>query len=305
MSFDLAIANSQYTAISELVNEYLLHLAQIEHKAPKTVTNRRYMLRPFVEFMHNNAIFDIHDVSKDQVFKYLLERSFKVKASSLELDKQTLRLFIEYCQNIKGIETQFDYFIIKRNKDPAPPVQTIDSDSIATVVQSCEINQDALMICLLYESGVRIGELVKIQVHDINQTSIRVLGKGGKARVVGIPYDLSKAIEEHLNENQYFEGHIFRPIQKQWNSENVRYSVCTARLRIQSAFKRCGIDMHPHQLRHSFAVNWLEKGGDIRTLQLLLGHNSLETTQRYLQLSDKHLLRQHQMIVGRSLYNVA
>ena len=150
-----------------------------------------------------------------------------------------------------------------------------------------------LMIAVCFYTGVRISELVGIRLKDIQDDSIRIYGKGLIERTVYIPTSLKPLLngyflygggpidpDDHLL--RYFRGATCIEIDKKlaWRF-------------IKDAFQSvAGIEMTPHQLRHSFAVNLLVKGCDIVTIQRLLGHADIKTTQRYLCISDE-MIRQN------------
>lgn len=268
---------------SATVYRYLRYLKS-DNKAPTTIDNRRDVLIPFFRRVDKAP----EDVTWEDIERFLFERGMEVEPSTLQLEKQALRGFFAYCYEQLEMNLQFRWDTIKRKKVKPPKIVTFEPEKISEVISRCREEQDRLIICLMFESGIRIGEVVNLQISDIEGTQIRVRGKGENDRVVFITHDLARAIRSYVLDRGCFTGHVFRPLQKHKNHPNDRYvSAYGVRDRIQAAFKRCGITMHPHQLRHSFAKNWLMQGGDLRTLQILLGHADLTTTQRYLGLTDK------------------
>jgi site-specific recombinase XerD len=270
-------------AASAFIYRYLNHL-KTDSKAPKTIDNRRNVLIPF--FRKVNKLPE--EVTLEDIERYLFERALEVKPSTLQIEKQAIRGFFRYCYEHCEMDIKFRWDVVKRKKVKPPKIETFTPQQISQVVANCKEEQDKLIISLMFESGVRIGEVLSLQVSDIEGTQIHVRGKGENDRMVFITHDLAKAIHAYVANRGYHSGHVFRPLQKHKNHPNDRYiSAYGVRDRIEAAFWRCGYKMHPHQLRHSFAKNWLMQGGDLRTLQILLGHADLTTTQRYLGLTDK------------------
>jgi len=152
--------------------------------------------------------------------------------------------------------------------------------------------RDAAVLTLLYGAGLRISEALSMQREDVpkpNQKSMRVIGKGGKERIVPILPVVVTAIKHYIAECPYAltEGEaLFR---------GARGGPLRARL-IQGALQKMRSALGladkatPHALRHSFATHLLEAGGDLRSIQELLGHASLSTTQIYTAVDTSHLL---------------
>ncbi len=265
--------------VSFLVSEYLNYTEHIERVATKTLLNRRHILVPFFRELHIQNV--------EQVTLYDIDRYFMAHTnfadSTITTTRRNIRLFFQWCHEYKEINLAFKYEAIKCRKYKPKKTRVFSREEVARVVAATPHMQDKLIITLMFETGMRIGEVIGLQVHHINGLSISIRGKGGTQRVVIMPPDLARTLQEHMPP----EGYVFRPLQH----GSDRYISCYGvRGRIQRAFTKCGFTMHPHQLRHSFEVDWLQRGGDIRTLQLLLGHESIETTQWYLHLTDSHLL---------------
>lgn len=283
-----------------LFHQYLQFLKGPGPVADKTFLARKSILNQFISSLENP---DISELTLLDVDDYLYSISEKVKPSTVNQYKQAFRLFFEFCQARRCIPLQFDYTLIRRTKERPPRVKTFTRAEISTIVSECKHEIDAFMIAVLYETGMRIGELADFRVEDIRETEIQVRGKGEKDRVVMMPPDLAQALRRHLVKRRISRGHVFQPVQQHSNHPNDHFGTMRMRQRIQNEFHRHGIKMHPHQLRHSFAINWLKAGGDLRSLQKLLGHDSLETTQRYLNFTDNHLSEDYQRRVPRSVMN--
>jgi integrase/recombinase XerD len=282
-----------------LVSMYLDYIKHVDNSSDATIKNRRYILIPVFTRI---AKTDIRAITLLDIDKYCINRSSEIKPSSLGLERQAIRGFFAYCQVNRLIETQVDFRLIKRSKQKPPQVNIFTVEQITEVIKSCKEQQDRLAISLLFESGLRIGELINLKLENIVNGRIQVRGKGSKDRLTFIPTDLHTSIKEYCASRGYSSGHVFRPLQAHRNHTNDKYvSAYGIRDRIERAFKKQGHIMHPHQLRHSFAVQWLERGGDLRTLQMMLGHDSLETTQRYLQLADNFMDNAYRSITPKSV----
>jgi len=175
-----------------------------------------------------------------------------------------------------------------------PSVLTIDETSalMETRPGSDELSlRDRAIVELLYSSGLRVGETVALNVGhlDFTQSLVRVFGKGGKERIVPIGSKAQGALEEYLLQRG-------RPAADEPLFLNHRGGRLTARS-IERNLKQRLLDANiirratPHALRHTFATHLLDAGADLRSIQELLGHASLSTTQKYTQISVDHLLK--------------
>lgn len=280
------------TSTDVLVRNYLEYVEKVELLALSTVNNRRHILVPLFRILNK----DVHEITLQDIDKYYIQRHHEIKASSMGIEKQALRSFFKYCQEYCEMDMQFRWEVIKRKKEKPPKIATFTREQVGKVIELCDQVQDRLIIAVLFETGMRIGELLKLQITDIAGTQIQVRGKGEYDRVVYMSERLSEALSDYARGRT--AGFVFRPLQHHVNHTNDRYvSAYAVRDRIQRAFKRCGHIMHPHQLRHSMAINWLLSGGDTRSLQIILGHSNLETTQRYLQLTDTQMQAIYQRTV--------
>ena len=144
---------------------------------------------------------------------------------------------------------------------------------------------------LMYSSGLRVSETVNINISDFeeNMSFLRVIGKGSKTRLVPMGRFAINAINNWLNERDKISNNTDALF---LNSKGSRLSVRSIQLRLKKMAIKQGLPpVHPHMLRHSFATHMLESSGDLRTIQELLGHSSLSTTQIYTKLDYQHLAK--------------
>ena len=151
--------------------------------------------------------------------------------------------------------------------------------------------RDVAIVELMYSSGLRVSETVNINLSDFedDMSFLRVLGKGSKTRLVPMGRFAIKAIKNWLEERKKIKTKTKALF---LNSKGTRLSVRSVQLRLKKMAVKQGLPpIHPHMLRHSFATHMLESSGDLRTIQELLGHSSLSTTQIYTKLDYQHLAK--------------
>ena len=151
--------------------------------------------------------------------------------------------------------------------------------------------RDLAIVELMYSSGLRVSETVNINLSDFedNMSFLRVLGKGSKTRLVPLGRFAINAIKNWLDERKKIATKTEALF---LNSKGTRLSVRSVQIRLKKMAVKQGLPpIHPHMLRHSFATHMLESSGDLRTIQELLGHSSLSTTQIYTKLDYQHLAK--------------
>lgn len=152
--------------------------------------------------------------------------------------------------------------------------------------------RDLALIELMYSSGLRVSEVASINLADFEEemTFLRVMGKGSKVRLAPIGRYAISAINNWIEERKKFSG-IDTPALF-INLKGGRLTVRSIQLRLEKISIKQGLPrVNPHMLRHSFATHMLESSGDLRTIQELLGHSSLSTTQIYTKLDYQHLAK--------------
>jgi integrase/recombinase XerD len=146
--------------------------------------------------------------------------------------------------------------------------------------------RDRAILQVMYASGLRVSELCSLNVGDVADDQVRVMGKGRKERVVPIAASAVEAVDDYLVRfRQEGEGALFL------SSRGKRIDRTTVWERVKVYANKVGISktISPHTLRHSFATHLLENGADLRLIQEMLGHANIATTDRYTHVSHQHL----------------
>ncbi len=164
---------------------------------------------------------------------------------------------------------------------PAPMATTIIDQRVLT-------SRDKALLELLYSGGLRVSEAAGLDIEDCNFTDgiVKVLGKGRRERYCIIGTRASEAIQA------YIKGRTSGPVFL--NRFGDRLTTRSMRRVVKAAGERCGVDIHPHVLRHSFATHMLDNGADLRAIQELLGHVNINTTTRYTRVSQGRLMAVHE-----------
>ena len=174
-----------------------------------------------------------------------------------------------------------------------PP--TLDADQMSRLlnVTSDDLlaQRDAAILELLYSSGLRLGELVGLDVTDLDldDATVRVTGKGSKTRVVPVGRQARQALAMWLSRRAELASPEEPALFVGRRGARLKSRAIQARVKRWSALQGSPVAVHPHLLRHSFASHLLESSGDLRGVQELLGHANISTTQIYTHLDFQHL----------------
>ncbi len=241
--------------------------------SPMTVRNYGF----FVEKFLKSANKDPEELNQDDAKLYLSGLFEDKSKNTIMLAAASLKFF--YTEVLKK---DFEQIKIPKKDMKLPGVLT--KEEVRNLINSADNIKSRLIISLLYSSGLRVSELVNLKVDDIaleNNSGWVRKGKGAKDRLFVISESLSKEIQEYLKDrgNKY----IFSK-EKPLTTRNIQKIISGTR-------KRACINnkVTPHTLRHSFATHLLEQGTDIRLIQAMLGHASLNTTQVYTHVSSEQL----------------
>jgi integrase/recombinase XerC len=156
--------------------------------------------------------------------------------------------------------------------------------------EECEAGRrDHALLELLYATGLRVAECCGLDWNDLDgsQGTVRVLGKGGKERVVPVGETALEAVDAYMKLRGDGTGPLFR------NARGGRLTTRSVHRVVKERARQAGISQRvtPHTLRHTFATHMLGEGADLRLIQELLGHSRLSTTQRYTHVSPEHLMK--------------
>src|SRR3989344_3366130 len=177
---------------------------------------------------------------------------------------------------------------IKRPRKEQRIPSVLSKEEVIRLIDSIPNKKSNLMISLIYAIGLRVSELVNLKVSDLDfggQTGYLRQAKGNKDRTFNIPESLFKSLKEQAEkQKEKNQEYLFTGLKGKLTTRNIQKMV-------QKAAKKSGIgkEIHPHTLRHSFATHLLENGTDVRYIQQLLGHSSLDTTQIYTHVSREQI----------------
>lgn len=265
-----------------------------------TIKSYRNEIEKFKEYLDMEEI-DYLKINKDKVRSYLKYLdNLKYKNSSISRNISALRTFYRYLVIKERIEKNIFASIRNPKIEKKLPnylteidmEKILDFRNIETYKENIYTNRDLLIMELLYDTGCRVDELVNIKLKNINETekSIKVLGKGSKERVVFYGDYAHDYLENYLIDR----GILLNGKKSDFlfvSKESDKLTTRRIAQIIDDIVSMVAIKnkVTPHTLRHTFATHLLNHGADIRSVQELLGHSSLSTTQVYTHISNERL----------------
>ncbi len=250
-------------------------------------------IKGFIKWINKNnkqSLLNIKESSVNQYISYLF--SLKLKSSSVNRKISSLKSFYLFLLKKKLIRHSPFSEVISPKQEKYLPASMSESEVeklLNSPDASKEIEQrDKAMIEMLYATGMRISELVNLKITDIdmNRSVIKVMGKGSKERLIPFGESASEALFNYLK------------IRKDSSSKEVFISnrgkkitrvAFWQRIKVYLLRENLKISISPHTLRHAFATHLLNRGADLRSVQLLLGHSDLSTTQIYTHIAKQRL----------------
>jgi integrase/recombinase XerD len=285
---------------------FLKYLSAVRRLAPNTYNKSyRYDLNSFAVFLEKKAIKDLKKIDKHDIRDYISWcRNSRLSSRSISRRISTLRSFFRFllAENYIGSDPTFMLEHPKLGSTLPKTLTVNEVDALLAVSGNLDKGKplearNHVMFHLLYATGLRVSELVKLPLISFNRHSgnLRILGKGSKVRLVPIGEQARLLLEEYL-------GHVRPQLLRGKTSPSLfvtRQGKAMTRNRywqiLKDIARQADIskNINPHTLRHSFATHLLENGADLRSVQLMLGHSDISTTQIYTHVERSRLKSIH------------
>ncbi|MBP5979643.1 MAG: tyrosine recombinase XerC [Halomonas sp.] len=278
--------------LATAVTGYLEGLSR--YASPATVVAYQQDLHALCRFAEQREVDDPATLDTALLRAFLgTERSRGLGARSLARRRAALSRFADYLVK-QGILADNPVGLLRTPKQPSYLPRPVDVDALAHFLDSPHDGsplavRDQAMLELFYSSGLRLAELAALDLHDLQLSRVRVIGKGSKPRQVPVGQRAQHVLANWLSCRAAMapEGETALFVGKQ--GVRLGHRAIQKRLAQLSVSRGLPEHLHPHRLRHSFASHLLESSQDLRAVQELLGHANLSTTQVYTRLDWQHL----------------
>lgn len=293
--------------LNEAIRSFLEYIEIEKGRSLKTIDNYNRYLSFFEKYLNDKGIKDVKDIKRQDIrdFRMSLNRKKNTnihKSQDEYIGKKTqnyylisIRSFLKFLQKneIQAVSPE----TIDLAKIPERHISFMSDSELSSLLNAPKekgnegnkhIYRDIAILELFFSTGLRVSELCSLPNDlDITQSEISVRGKGSKVRVVFITEDALRAIKDYrdkyLDSNKIVNDKLFPVTPRTVERIIKKYAIMA------------GISkkITPHVLRHSFATNLLQNGADIRSVQAMLGHSNISTTQIYTHVTDSHLKNVH------------
>ncbi len=280
------------------VNEFINYLAVERGLAQNTLESYGRDLRQFQTYLQNSQLDFLRNSNRDTILSYL--NSLQVKGRAVST----------ISRNLAAIKSFYQYLVRERHleKDPAVNLESPKLEKkLPRILSIGEVEEllkqpntfqptglrDKAMLELLYATGIRVSELISLNISDVNLDMgyIKCYGKGAKERIVPLGSIAAKCVQEYIGkgrtklvrtyeESSLFVNHHGNRLTRQGFWKIIKKYAMEARITKE---------ITPHTLRHSFATHLLENGADLRSVQEMLGHADISTTQIYTHVTKNRL----------------
>jgi len=296
-------------SLKQLKTQFLEHIEIERGRSVKTVENYDHYLTRFLNFIKNDNPVNITDTSVREFRLWLNRQPLKNLGRLNEtLSKKTqnyyliaIRAFLKYLarQEIKTLPAE-RIELAKVQERALDLITSEELKQLMNMANGTELKdlRDRAILELLFSTGLRVSELCSLTRDiDLNSDELSIRGKGGKVRVVFISDTAKKILRQYLAKRKDMDDALFIKISKNSSKtmgrkgENLGVTKRTIERVVKQLAIKAGISkkVTPHVMRHMFATDLLGNGADIRSVQAILGHANIGTTQIYTHVTDKHL----------------
>ncbi|GIW69700.1 MAG: tyrosine recombinase XerD [Patescibacteria group bacterium] len=306
--------------LSDVILKYLEYCEIEKNLSQNTLKMYHFYLNDFLNWLRSFLKKDnvvLADVTDENVKKYRLDLNRRISSkSNMEFKRSTqktflvaLRALLRYLVVEEQIEVMSpEQVVLGKAEDRVPKV--LNEEQMRRLFEGQDLSKrsgirDRAILETLYSTGLRVSELVKLNRDDVNLTSgeFTVIGKGRKARTVYLSPAARGWIKKYLS----IRGDDFKPLfvrysgkhmePNDFDGESLRLTVRSVERMIKKYVGKAGIsiDATPHTLRHTYATGLLKEGADLRSVQELLGHSNVSTTQIYTHITNRQLKNVHRM----------
>lgn len=251
-----------------------------------------------VERMLQNITQPIRKITTEEIRKYLVDYQKINNCSKVTVDniRRNISSFFSWLE-------EEDYILkspmkrIHKIKTKQPVKEIISDEAIELLRDNCECSRDLAMIDLLYSTGIRVGELVNLNISDVNfgARECVVFGKGDKERKVYFDAKAKLHLQNYLGKRDDDNPALFVTL----NAPHNRLKISGVEIRIRTLGRKLGmVKIHPHKFRRTMATRAIDKGMPIEQVQKILGHSQIDTTMQYAIVNQTNVKISHQKFIA-------
>jgi integrase/recombinase XerD len=296
--------------MKELVPEFLMYLSTERRYPVSTVSSYKNDVNQFLVFIEKKGISDAARITKHDIIDYLAVMKEKYDPSSSARKLSAIKTFFKFLSLEKKMEENPSAELeAPRLMKKLPDV--LSEQEVVSLLETVKQNdkdglRDRALLELMYATGMRISEVLNLKIHDYDTVAqyLRCMGKGSKERIVPVGKVAADWVDEYIRKtrNEIVENTSTSSGELFLNRRGKKFSRVWLWKIIVKRAALAGIERRvtPHTLRHSFATHLLTHGADLRSVQEMLGHSSISTTQIYTHVDRSRLREVHKKYHPRS-----
>jgi integrase/recombinase XerD len=255
-------------------------------------------LKVYKEFLKNRSITDVCKIRSEDIKDFLKSRS-REETTTIAHNLTVIKNFHTYLLKESITKNDVSEFIDRPKLRKALPktLSVEDIDKLLDIKLDGPFDyRNKAMLELMYGCGLRVSELINLEINDIDMTNsiIRVLGKGSKEREIPLGEYSIYYLKEYLNiRNSLLKGKTCNKLFLNNHGTGITRQGFFKMLKQLLKEKGLNTDVSPHTLRHSFATHLINRGADLRSIQEMLGHSDISTTKIYTKVSDEKVIEEY------------
>lgn len=279
------------------MRQFVLYLEEVKNASNSTIMSYQRDLRKLFAYLEKKGVKCVQDINVTNLNSYILQMERDgFSTSSVSRTIASIRAFCKYLQkNHITKDDPSEQLRSPRVEKKAPEVLTVDE--VVLLLDQPDLTtskgiRDKAMLELLYATGMRVSELISVKNSDVNiQMNYVICRDGSRERVIPFGTEASKALKRYLEEGRQA---LLKGGESEYFFTNCS-GTCMSRQGFWKLIKQysdsAGItkDITPHTLRHSFGAHLVQNGADLRTVQEMMGHSDISTTQMYMDMNVKRM----------------
>jgi site-specific recombinase XerD len=289
--------------LSSLIDKYTYYLTYEKNVSKKTLENYTLRLNRLVDFLGD---ININKLNRMQVLDFRMELNrLGLNTKTINYHVVAIRAFLKFL--LKNDIDCMSPDKLELAKTPPREVHYLDEKDIEKILNAPgekpsknieKQTRDIAILHMLYGTGLRVTELIKLKKSDIKVDSnqFSVVGKGSKLRSIFATKIAREKLQNYLKQRKDNSPYLFTTVSVNGLGDHLSRNSIEEIVRSYAKYAGITKKVTPHTLRHSFATSLIRKWADIRSVQTLLGHASITTTQIYTHVDDKHLKHVHDLL---------
>lgn len=281
--------------MEEALEDFIIYIASEKGLSKNTIEAYRSDIFAFIVFLKEGGIDLPSKIDSNHIVSFLSKmRLAEYASSSISRNLISIKVFCRFLKR-EELSTKDAAFYLESPKIWQLIPEVMSYEEVEMLLKAPNLEdpsgvRDKAILEVIYACGLRVSEVCKLKINDVDDTHVKVMGKGNKERVVPIGRPALKALDKYLSSERILwedekQEFLFlnkkgKPLDRIWIWKMIKEYAKKAEIQKP---------ISPHTLRHSFATHLLDNGADLRIIQEMLGHSSISSTDRYTHVSYAHL----------------